>query len=468
VRTWGALLLVSSISASAFADDVAQQRHHPFPPTGGTEGGEKDDVPDFAKNKRRMDDSHREGNHIEALPAIGYDPNLGLQLGAVGYYTMDGTKKDPLFVVTPYRHRFYAQAVFSTLGYQQHVLSYDGIFLGDSPYRLRVAAAFERNINANYFGVGERSMGPLEFQGKTHGTFDEQTNAASALQNGVASPLYNHYEYDKPSGTVTLERSLLGGLVRIEYGAVIQYVGITRYDGTKTNGKDGAGNDVPAIHGPTKLGMDCAQGIVSGCSGGWNDYMKAGIAFDSRDFEPDPNEGIFADAVLAWSSRGFGSSSDYVRFTTTARFYWSPFPKFTDLVLASRFVYSMQTAGAPFWAQNTLGGTDKDSEYGLGGDNTLHGYRNMRFAGPVMAMANAELRWMFWKFHVWKEHFGLQVAPIIDVGRVYDKVDLSLTGWRASYGGAVRVAWNQSGIFRIDVGASREDVAFYVDVDMPF
>ena len=56
-------------------------------------------------------------------------------------------------------------------------------------------------------------------------------------------------------------------------------------------------------------------------------------------------------------------------------------------MLASRFVYSMQTAGAPFWAQSTLGGTDKDLD-ALGGDYTLHGYRNMRFIGPVMAMAN--------------------------------------------------------------------------------
>lgn len=425
------------------------------------------EVPNFARNKRRMEDSHREGNHIEGLPAIGYDTNVGLLLGAVGYYAMDGTKKDPLFAVTPYRHRFYAQAVFSTLGFQQHSLQYDGIYVGDSPYRLRVQAWFERNINANYFGAGERTMGPLEFQGQTHGTFDEQTAAASALQNGVASPLYNHYTYEKPWGSLTLERSLLGGLVRVEYGAVVQYVGVHTYDGTQTNGKDTMGKDVPAMHGPTLLGMDCAANRVTGCNGGWNDYMKVGIAYDTRDFEPDPDEGVFADAVLEWSARGFGSLADYVRFTTTWRFYWSPFPKFTDLVLASRIVYSMQTAGAPFWAQGTLGGTDRDLD-AIGGDYTLHGYRNARFIGPVMALANTELRWMFWKFHIAKEHFGLQLAPMLGAGRVWDKVDFGFTGWRASYGGGLRVAWNHSDFFRIDVGASREDVGFFVDVDMPF
>jgi outer membrane protein assembly factor BamA len=427
-----------------------------------------DDVPDFARNKPRRLEEHREGNHIEGLPAIGYDPNVGLFLGAIGYYAIDGTKNDPLFDVTPYRHRVFAQAVFSTLGYQQHILSYDGIYLGDSPYRLRATAMFERNINANYFGVGESAMGPMSFQGQTHNTFDDQTAAASLVRNGIASPLYNHYEYDKPSGSMTLERDLAGGLVRLEYGAVVQYVAISRYDGTKTTGKDAAGNDVPAIHGPTKLGEDCARNAIRGCGGGWNDLLKAGIAFDTRDFEPDSNEGFFGDAVVEWASRGFGSTYDYVRFTTTARFYWSPFPRLTDLVLASRFVYSMQTANAPFWAQNTLAATDKDLDGALGGDSTLRGYRNARFAGPVMALANVELRWMFWKFRLWKERFGIQVAPFLDVGRVFDRVDFSLSNWRPAGGGGLRIAWNHSSIFRLDIAGSREDTGVYFEVDLPF
>src|SRR5215468_9614106 len=131
------------------------------------------DVPSFARNQRPAGD-HAEGNHIEALPAVGYDRNVGVQLGAIGYYAIDGRSADPLFAVTPYRHRFFVQAVLSTLGYQQYLLSYDGIYVADSPYRLRAGLMFERNINANYFGVGERTMGSLEFQGRAHATFEEQ------------------------------------------------------------------------------------------------------------------------------------------------------------------------------------------------------------------------------------------------------------------------------------------------------
>ena len=177
---------------------------------------------------------------------------------------------------------------------------------------------------------------------------------------------------------------------------------------------------------------------------------------------------MFADAVVEWSSTATGSSYDYVRFTTTARSYWSPWPDVTDLVLASRFTYSLQTANAPLFAQGTLGGTERDLDGSLGGSLTLRGYRNNRFSGPVMALANAELRWTFWRFRLSGQHFGLMLAPLIDVGRVFDKLEASLSDWRASYGGALRIVWNHSTVIRFDVAASREDMGVFVDVDLPF
>jgi outer membrane protein assembly factor BamA len=425
------------------------------------------DVPSFARSKAPSGE-HVGGNHLEALPVVGYDPNVGVLLGAIGYYAMDGTETDPLFSVTPYRHRYYVQAVASTLGYQQYVLSYDGIYLYNSPYRLRTAMTFERNINANYFGVGARTMGPLEFQGRAHDSFDEQVKAVSALQNGVASPLYNHYRYNKPSSAATIERSILGGLARLELGAIVQYVTVATYDGTNTIGTDVDGKEVPAIHGPTKLGLDCSAGIVRGCSGGWNNLLKVGVAFDTRDFEPDPNEGVFADAVVEWSSNVFGSSYDYARFTTTVRYYWSLFPNLTELVLASRVGFSVLPANAPFFAQGTLGGTEHDIDGSLGGEYTLRGYRNSRFLGAATVLGNAELRWTFWKFHLFQQHFGLMLAPLFDVGRVFDRAEIGPSAWRAAYGGGLRVAWNHSSIFRLDFAASHEDSGIYVDVDLPF
>lgn len=429
--------------------------------------GSAADLPSFAGHKQPAGD-HPEGNHLEALPAIGYDPNVGMLLGAIGYYALDGGKDDPLFSVTPYRHRLFVQALISTHGYRQFQLSYDGIYLGDSPYRLRAGLMFERNINANYFGVGAHTMGPLTFAGRTHATFAEQTAAASEVHDGVAAPRYNHYAYNKPSGAVAVERSVFGGLVRLQIGAAVQHLAIARYDGTRTIGRDAAGNDVPAIHGPTQLGLDCAAGAVHGCEGGWSDLVKAGVALDTRDFEPDPRSGVFADAVVGWTSRAIGATHGYARATAALRMYESPVPELADLVLALRLAYSLHTADAPFFALGTLGGTERDIDGALGGDATLRGYRNNRFVGPVLVVANAELRWTCWRFALRRQRFAVMLTPLFDAGRALDRVQLSLSRWRFDYGGALRVAWNRSTIIRLDVATSREDTATYLAIDLPF
>jgi len=93
----------------------------------------------------------------------------------------------------------------------------------------------------------------------------------------------------------------LGGRFRTLYGVNVQNVSITRYDSQ-------------AAFGPTtKLGEDCEAKRANNCQGGWNNTLRAGVAFDTRDYDPDPNSGVFVDATGQWSSKGFGSVADYLR-----------------------------------------------------------------------------------------------------------------------------------------------------------
>jgi Omp85 superfamily domain len=434
------------------------------------DGSTDSSVPSFARFKPRVDDlEHKEeGTFVSGLPLVGYDTNIGLGLGLGGYLTMDGKRSDPLFPVTPYRNRVFVQGYATTGGYQQHMITFDGLYIGDSPYRIRAALIYQRNTNANYFGVGSDSMKPLSYRGITHASYDDQTAAASQLGlDGTASPNYNHYEYVNPVASVTLERDFWGGRIRALYGFLAQYDGITKYDGQPTQGIESNGQSIAAIHGPTKLGLDCRAGRVTGCDGGFDNLIKAGIALDTRDFEPDPTKGFFIDATSEWSSRAFGSATDYIRFTAAARAYWSPFPKLTNLVLAVRLLYSMQAGNVPFFAMDTLALTEGDQN-GLGGERTIRGYRQDRFIGPVAALANVELRWTFTHFKLFEQRFSLQVAPLFDIGRVFDNVEVDFTNWKPSGGAALRIAWNRSTVIMFDFGASSEDTGFYIDFGMPF
>jgi outer membrane protein assembly factor BamA len=409
-----------------------------------------------------------EGAHVTGLPLFNYGPSTGFGFGVGGYYTVNGTRTDPFFAYTPYRRRIFLQAFATTGGYQQHVIAFDGINLGDTPYRLRASLMYEHNTHANYFGVGEATLGPLRFQGVPFSTYAAQVRAASALQaGGIASPNYDNYSYDRPNGGATLERDLLGGWVRVQYGFRVEYRRIAFFDGQKTVGVDAQGRDVDAIHGPTKVGIDCLAHAIVGCDGGWNNILKAAIALDTRDFEPDPHAGVFVDATGEWSARALGSAATYLRLTMVARFYVAPLSVAPDLVLAVRLLYSVQSRGTPFFTMNTLAMTESDQR-GLGGETTLRGYRQNRFVAAVDALANLELRWTFARFAVHSKRFSLQFAPLVDVGRVFDRVDLSASQWKPAYGAGLRLGWNQSTIIIFDLGVSREDLGFFVDFGMPF
>lgn len=430
-----ATLVLLTAADAAYADDAA-------PP------------PAWAADRAKVPEADRkvEGGFLDALPLLGFDTNTGFGLGLGGHYTLTASRTNPLFAYTPYRHRFFAQTYFTTGGFQDHFLNYDGFYVGDSPFRIRAVLEFERNTAANYFGTGTSTLADLSYGGKSYPTYDAAVSAAGSH--------YYHFTYNRPEGQVVVERAFWGGRVRALYGVNVKYESIARYD-------------TPSAPGPTtKLGADCAAGLVTGCNGGWDNTLRAGIALDTRDFDPDPNSGVFVDSTGHWSAKGFGSLANYLRWTTAARVYVSPFPKLADVVLAGRLLYSIQSAGVPFFSMNTLamaGGTDDVTDQeGLGGERTLRGYRQDRFIGPVAADANAEVRWTFAKFPLLSQHFSVAIAPFVDTGRVFDRVGLSLYDWKVAGGAGLRVGWNQSTIVMFDFGASREDTGFYIDFGMPF
>jgi outer membrane protein assembly factor BamA len=415
----------------------------------------------------------REGAYLTGLPIVDSDPDTGFGLGARVYRYWNGTREDPLFAYTPYRHAVFAQVFFTTNGYQEHLLSYDAPYFLDSPFRLRATASLDRNTSANYFGRGASTLHALSFPaaGRSFPTFDAYASALRQLRLGdVGYTLYNKYEYVAPGVAASLEHDLFGGRVRVQAGGLVSSYQIRDLTGSATTGDDPTTGrtDLPAMMGTTKLRADCDAGRILGCGGGMHNLVRLGIALDTRDYEPDPNSGAMAEAVVAVSSRALGSDYDYVRLTASSRVFFSPFPEAADLVLAGRAVYSMQSAGTPFFAMSTLAFTDSD-RYGLGGLWTIRGYKQDRFVGANAALANVELRWTFVDFDVAGQGFALAAAPFFDAGRVFDRVrDFSLADWRLGGGAGLHVAWNKATILVFDYGVSREDAGLYMDFGQQF
>lgn len=380
--------------------------------------------------RRRLGDEEyaekAEGGYFTGLPLVNYDSNTGLGFGARGYYFFDGKRSDPRFAYTPYLYRVFLQAFATTGGYQFHWLDVDARNVLGSALTFRGALIFQRNTDQHYFGIGSRSN-----------------------QAQLTSSRYDSYRLTQPMLLLALEHPLLGGVLRPLVGVGLSY------------------NDV---HDPgqTRLSEDCAADIIVGCAGGWNDFLRLGIAYDTRDFEPDPNRGVLIDAALDAGTRLLGSEYAWARAMLAARSYLSLLPSVTDLVLATRLTLVVQSSDTPFFAMNWIPYLD-DPRQGLGGLRTLRGYKQDRFVGPVMTLANAELRWTFAHSEPFGQRFAWMVVPFVDAGRVDDRLgDIGLDDIHANLGLALRAAWNLATIITLEYARSDEDSGLYVNFNHIF
>jgi hypothetical protein len=436
----------------------------PQPPPGG-----------LAAKRRLTDediDRKNEGFYFTGLPIFAYDPLIGFGGGARVYLYYDGKKDDPLFAYTPYLHRVYAQFFYGTGGVQDHVLDYDAPAFPNSDYRVRATLEYEADTDWPYFGVGSRTLGPLSYPGNPGVTYSQmgayRSDVNAARPDGTTYARYNVYGLQRPILQLALERNLLGGTLRTMVGTNIAHASIHDYTGQQINAVGADGHTVQATEAPTFLSRDCAAGLLVGCSGGWDNVLRLAISLDTRDFEPDPNDGVYAELSSEFGTRLLGSQYEYMRVMLSVRGFYSPIPKLADLVIAARGLYEIQTRGTPFFSETLMPFID-DNHAGLGGLRSLRGYFQNRFVGPDFVMGNFELRWTFVKFRLLKQGFALEAVPFVDMGRVFDSVgQTTLADWKIDEGLGLRIAWNEATIIMIDYARSAEDDALYLNFNHIF
>jgi hypothetical protein len=412
----------------------------------------------------------KESRYFTLLPAIRFDPEKGFNYGAMAEIFDNRTRADPFFRYTPYRQKFQVAAITSTSWWTQAAVFYDQPYLFDTPWRVRTFAEFRRDPVQAYFGQGESTLGPLTHPvtGEVFGSLDDYNEALKTESGGTAYTKYARYMKQRAIFSPVFDYDLLGGILRPQAGLQVGYYWIGDFTGDTVTGKNAAGEDVDAIQGRTKLAEDCAAGLVTGCHGGWDNFFKLGLAFDTRDFEADPARGFLLQSVAELANKGLGSDFTYERLNFSFAGYQDLIPGKPRLVLAGRFMYMMQFGDIPFFSISTLAYTDRDWT-GLGGYRSLRGFATDRFIGPAAALTNWELRWLAYETNRWKQNFRFMVAPFWDSGRIFDSVgDTTLKGWKNAGGVGLRIAWNLATVILLDYGVSGESSAFYMELAYPF
>jgi hypothetical protein len=441
----------------------------------------------------------KEGWYVTGMPEASVDPIRGFGLGASAYIYNNKSRKDPFFEYTPYRTQIGVYARGARSGQLQGAVSVDLPFAFNTRWRLRADFMAESDPNGQYFGIGSQSLQHLQFTDKQTGRQVSNARYGAYAQNlarirpgqSVLSPwgsadlnenesqgytdrYYNEFDVSQFLYALAAERTFFEGRMRLMFGYQMLYVQVEAYDGKHArDAVSTAGTEVNAVQARTML-TEASQAAgdsywkrhnIGGYKGGRIAMLQNGIMWDTRDLEPDPSRGIFAEYAQEISMPAVGSQFSFSKHLAQFMVFKQVLPSVLGRSVVAGRVGMGHIRGKhiPFtevlnqWTSDYNGGISA-----LGGVNSLRGYRTNRFTGMVTGWANVEWRTRLLQTDVLKQHLAFSIVPFYDAGSVWDSFkDVNMRYFRHSVGLGSRIAWNQATILRFDYARSREDAQFF-------
>jgi outer membrane translocation and assembly module TamA len=413
----------------------------------------------IAKEKRLSEDDlkeKKEGIYLTGEPDLSSDPEHGFGAGAEAQLFFDGKRTDPFFAYTPYRTQIDLSAFYTTKGEKEFELEWDIPYIFNSEWRLRGTCEYELDPDYLFFGVTEKTLKPLSYYPGNDSSKTPVSNASfnDYTNNQVGSIAnYNTYQQQEKSVSVSIEHSWFQGKVRTLLGYEIAgYITTT------------------PLNNNSLLYQQTLQGLITGYGNSQTGELQIGLIYDTRDLEDDPSQGSFAEITNQLALTALGSNFDYNRIFVHYNYYHRLFTRtFQKLVFAGRVGAGYTSGNAPFYEYLDQWTSTGDID-GLGGPQTLRGYTEARFAAPVMALGNFELRYHFWQLDFLEQHLGFYVIPFFDAGGVWNTLNRisNLQNLRFSEGPGAQISWNEDTILRFDYGISPEGGQFYFGIGQIF
>lgn len=344
------------------------------------------------------------GVRPHGAPIIKYSSDYGLSMG--GHIAIfDYSNGD----IKPFKYLYKAQFMMGVNGDYNGSLYFDAPDFLDTDFRFQVAGGIGKIFDYNYFGIG-----------------NDTPNVATSA----------YYQFVRTTPCFLLNA------IRNFYGNFYFILGYS-YDRRMIKSDP-----------VSKLRSDAPRGF----EGGTDSELRLGVSYDSRDNEAMTTKGIFADFFAELPQKWVGSTYNYARFTLTGRNYLEIFPK---LVWANRILLKNSVGEVPFYEMASIGGYRHFD--GLGGNNTLRGFRQTRFLDRSTILFNEELRIHIKKFYVRNERFDVYLLSFADFGRVFSNMkNFSLNDMHLSAGGGTRICWNKNFVIAPDIGFSKEGYGLYI------
>jgi len=398
----------------------------------------------------------KEGVYLTGIPDISVDPINGLGYGGEGSLFFNGKKSDPLFQYSPYKAELDI-AIFNTTKNQRELMFVlDMPYIMRTPWRLRAEAGIETNPNLLYFGGDNRSLNGLGLYPNNDSSQSRIQNMSYAkyesLMNQMGLGMYNGYSKTEYILNVSMERSFWESKMRALVGIEMAQINMT-------------------TSGPRNLLLDdVTKGLAYGLGKSNINFLQTGLIYDTRDLETDPSAGWFMELTNELSLKGFGSRYNINKVYFHANGYFDLVKSHPRaMILAVRVAGGHTSKDAPFFELQDQWSSEGSTE-GLGGPNTLRGFKQSRFLGRVMTFNTVEMRCRIAQFGLLKQHFAVSGVPFFDIGSVSDEMEgvLEKSNYRHSSGLGLRIAWNVNTILRFDCAMSKEDKQFFFNLGHAF
>ncbi len=192
---------------------------------------------------------------------------------------------------------------------------------------------------------------------------------------------------------------------------------------------------------------------------------RLSIVYDTRDDITIPTKGAELVAYGGMASRdGVFNDSLYTETGFDGRAF---FPLATKNVVATHLSirYLPSAHDVPFWALSSIGGGDTV----IGGTQPLRGFGKGRFYDRDSFSSSVEFRRNVATFHAVATSVELELAPFIDVGRVFDRSStLPFDQLHKVYGMGIRGIARPFVVGYVDIGYGSEGAAVFTGLNYPF
>jgi len=360
---------------------------------------------------------------LQGLPIIYTSKSTGFNLGARLSFA-DLRYEDPYF----YRLAF--QLWFSDRGARNHEINLDMPHFITKRWHLRMAYKYVAVIDNNYFGIGNDAVFNKDFVRPSSSNYIART--------------YYQYILTYPSFTFNIEYNIFKKLFSIYTGIALEKAVIDPRDFDSTS----------------KIFTEKPYGY----NGGKTNYIRAGLKFDSRDYEYNPSKGIVLEATYTDHARFIDSDYQYRNADLNYMGFYSFIRYFT---IGHRVMLDQMWGDLPFFALAEFRSYERYQ--GLGGEDILRGAPTFRFIDNLKLIHQIELRTRFYNGQILGQHLQFSIAPFWDIGRVWDrrgKIDFK--NFHNSFGSEFRFTWNMNFIASFSFGVSHEAMSTYLSFGETF